>query len=136
MADSLDHRIRQRANYACEYCCTPQSAFRARFPFDHVIARQHGGPTTFENLALCCSRCNLYKGPNIAGVDSDTGRITPLFNPRVQKWAEHFSWRAEFIIGLTPEGRATVNVLKLDHPAQLAVRRQLFKEGKIGPLPP
>ena len=34
----------------------PQAAHVLTFPVDHIIARQHGGETTFDNLALSCVR--------------------------------------------------------------------------------
>lgn len=36
--------------------------------------------------------------------------MAPLYNPRLQRLQEHFTWDAEFtqIIGVTPTGRATV----------------------------
>ncbi|HQE92523.1 MAG TPA: hypothetical protein PLH19_09455 [Anaerolineae bacterium] len=40
----------------------------------------------------------------------------PLFNPREQVWTEHFHWidNGLRIEGLTPTGRATVQLLHLD----------------------
>src|SRR5271156_5210547 len=65
----LDLESRRRAVGRCEYCRLPESAFRMPFVLDHIIARQHGGRTESANLALCCGRCNLHKGPNIASID-------------------------------------------------------------------
>ena len=45
------------------------------FPLDHVIAQQHQGPTTYDNLALSCPHCNYHKGPNIAGNDPVTANL-------------------------------------------------------------
>lgn len=70
---------------------------------DHIIALQHRGATTLENLALCCGRCNLYKGPNIAGRDPKTGELTRLFSPRSDLWAEHFWWDGPMIAALSAE---------------------------------
>ena len=39
----------------CEYCRMPESNYlTVPFPIDHIIARQHGGSTTLDNLALSC----------------------------------------------------------------------------------
>jgi hypothetical protein len=71
----------------------PQSFYpTVPFPIDHIIARQHGGSTTLDNLALSCLHDNTHKGPNIAGIDPLTRRITRLFNPRRDKWERHFQW--------------------------------------------
>lgn len=127
MDRELDRTVRFRAGGVCEYCLMPQVVRRLRFPIDHVIARQHGGQTALENLALCCGRCNRHKGPNIAGIDPETGRTVPLFNPRSQRWAEHFRWDNITIVGITPIGRATVVVLAMNHPDDLAVRREMIE---------
>lgn len=52
----------------------------------------------------------------MAGYDSVTQTIVPLFNPRQQQWGEHFSWSADgqTIIGTTPIGRATLSRFDLN----------------------
>jgi len=57
---------------------------------EHVIPKKHDGTDEPENLALACIDCNLAKGSNLAGIDPKTGRIVPLYNPRRQRWADHF----------------------------------------------
>ncbi len=126
---ALDALVRQRAGFACEYCRMPQSLYEARFPIDHIIAQQHGGPTAPENLALSCYRCNTSKGPNISGIDPVTGRIVRLYHPRRDAWSEHFEWQGAILIGHTPRARATIAVLAINHPDYLAVRRSLMLEG-------
>lgn len=60
----------------------PRLGLPFTFSVDHIVARQHGGPTVLENLALACLHCNRHKGPNIAGTDPSTGEIVRLFHPR------------------------------------------------------
>src|SRR5215213_10014551 len=125
----LARRVRERAGNACEYCQVPQAAFPAlTFHVDHVIARQHAGPTAFGNLALSCHNCNAYKGPNISGNDPVTGRLTRLFNPRRQRWSRHFHWNGPWIVGRTAVGRVTVMVLNRNDPEVVAVRAALIQE--------
>ncbi len=64
---------------------------RALPPIDHIIARQHGGETTVDNLALSCLHDNTHKGPNIAELDPQPRRITRHFNPRKDRWERHLS---------------------------------------------
>jgi hypothetical protein len=97
---------------------------------DHIIARQHGGKTAIENLALCCGRCNSHKGPNIAGVDPVTGQVSPLFNPRGDRWFEHFRYEAAVLVGLSPIGRATIFVLAINDPLRILARKALIDAGK------
>jgi len=54
MSTDLEGQIRERAKGRCEYCRFPETLSELRFVLDHIIARQHGGLTTVENLALCC----------------------------------------------------------------------------------
>jgi 5-methylcytosine-specific restriction endonuclease McrA len=86
----LADTVRRRAGDHCEYCRLPQSAFRRAFHIEHIVARQHGGTAGIDNLALACWPCNLKKGPNLTGIDPQTGQITPLFHPREDDWPEHF----------------------------------------------
>ena len=98
MDAALRALVRRRAGEVCEYCRLPQASSRfARFHVEHIIARQHGGTTEADNLALACSFCNLHKGPNIAALDNDTGQLVSLFHPRCDRWADHFAWQGEVI---------------------------------------
>ena len=133
MDTALSLEVRRRANGICEYCHIPQSVQRIRFSVDHIIARQHGGLTVADNLALCCLHCNSHKGPNITGIDPQTGQVTALFNPRTQVWQEHLSLRGAVVIGLTPVGRATVAVLAMNDPDFVALRAALIAEGVFPP---
>jgi len=128
--------VRQRARNRCEYCHLPQAAFRRGFHTEHIVARQHGGLTSLNNLALACWSCHLKKGPNLSGVDPTTGLVTPLFHPREDEWLEHFSAHVGTLIplgieirGLTPVGRATVRVLALNEEMRQMVRYELWLEG-------
>jgi hypothetical protein len=131
MAESLDQFVRRRATNRCEYCRLPEAASRLRHVLDHIIARQHRGGTVSEDLALCCGRCNQYKSPNIAGIDPVSKARVPLFDPRTQVWAEHFHYDGALLAGLTPVGRATVEVLALaiNLPIRVAARRSLIETG-------
>jgi 5-methylcytosine-specific restriction endonuclease McrA len=82
--------VRRRAGERCEYCRVPQAAFRRPFHIEHIVARQHGGTTEMDNLALACWQCNFKKGPNLTGIDPATAQVTPLFHPREERWADHF----------------------------------------------
>jgi hypothetical protein len=106
-----------------------RDVYRTPFQVDHIIARQHGGSSTLDNLALACFHCNTHKGPNIAGVDSSTGKLSRLFHPRKDRWAEHFAWNGPRVEGLTALGRATVQTLALNDAALIGVRESLLEEG-------
>jgi hypothetical protein len=97
----------------------------ATFHVEHIVPRQHGGGDEPENLALSCHHCNLHKGPNLTGIDPETGSVVRLFNPRSEAWEDHFFSDGLEIIGRTPTGRATVRVLGMNTPTRLEVRAAL-----------
>ena len=134
MDESLAQAVRQRARNICEYCRMPQVYYRTvPFSIDHVIARQHGGLTALNNLAFACLHCNSHKGPNIAGIDPRTRKLTPLLNPRRHSWRRHFRWEGPYLVGQTAVGRVTVAVLDLNDPDAVAVRASLREEGLFPP---
>jgi len=110
MNSALTDEVGSRSGGRCEYCLMPQVVHVLTFPIDHVIARQHGGETVDSNLALSCTRCNSYKGPNIAGLDPATSELTRLFHPRTDTWDDHFQFIGPRIEGSTPIGRTTAFV--------------------------
>lgn len=89
----------------------PRFALPLPFQIDHIIAEKHAGQTVESNLALACPHCNRFKGPNIAGIDPASGEPVRLFHPRVDIWEDHFTFEGARIIGVTPIGQATVQVL-------------------------
>ena len=128
MDAALIRSVRVRAAEACEYCQMPQSAHVRTFAVDHIIARQHGGDSTLENLALSCFRCNSHKGPNLAGIDPETGELTRLFHPRNDEWNDHFAWNGSYLTGRTEIGRTTIDVLTINHPDYVTLRESLIAE--------
>ncbi|HVJ68392.1 MAG TPA: HNH endonuclease [Caulifigura sp.] len=119
----LRRSVRQRALHCCEYCGLPeQDSPIVGHQVEHIIPRKHGGSDDPENLALACVACNLYKGSNLAGIDPDTTQVVPLFHPRRDRWTEHFVIDGLHILGITPAGRATVAVLRLNDAVHLRLR--------------
>jgi hypothetical protein len=106
----------------------------ATHEIDHVIAEKHGGPTEAGNLALACAIRNGFKGSDLASIDADSGSIVPLFNPRRDRWTEHFRLENGRIEPLTASGRATVRLLQLNHPHRVEERLLLIAvEGLLAP---
>ena len=116
MEQVLVNQVWQRASSLCEYCRMPQQHDVLTFQIDHIIARKHHGSDELGNLALACFACNNHKGPNIAGVDTETGQVIRLFHPRQDNWKDHFEWYRAVLVGRTPIGRATVDVLSINLP--------------------
>jgi hypothetical protein len=130
----LAQQVRTRAKNRCEYCGIPFPGYRLPYQIDHIIARQHGGISEPDNLALCCFHCNRHKGPNIAGHDTGTGEIVRLYHPRRDVWSEHFQLDGAVVVGLTAIGRVTVGVLAMNEPEFLAARQALIQECAWRPL--
>jgi len=82
-----------------------------------------------SNLALACLHCNCHKGPNIAGIDSITRKLTKLFHPRRHQWDRHFRWDGPYIMGRTAIGRTTIVVLAMNDPLLVGVREKWISEG-------
>jgi hypothetical protein len=133
MDAALSRLVWQRAKGRCEYCQMPQAADDDPFEIDHIIARKHSGPTVASNLCLSCLYCNFFKGSDISSRDPKTRKLTPLFNPRRNKWAKHFRWQGAVLIGRTPVGRVTVALLRINDPFRVELREGLIAEGVFPP---
>lgn len=131
MDNATETLIRDRAHDCCEYCLVPEEYDDLPFQFDHIIARVHGGIDEPSNRALACVPCNLYKGPNLAGVDAETGKVVRLFDPRRQKWKRHFEWNGAILEGKTQSGRATIRTLRINMPIRVAFRQSLIDIGEF-----
>lgn len=121
-----------RAGDRCEYCRVPTRGQVATFPVDHVTPRTAGGGDDPANLALACPRCNGHKWAATDAPDPDTGEVVPLFNPRVDAWADHFGWSADppgVVVARTATGRATVVRLRMNDPPVVALRVILAEVG-------
>lgn len=126
---ALRAAVRARAGDCCEYCRMPELGVFFTHEPDHVIAEQHGGTTSFENLALACVQCNRSKGPNIASVDPATGVVVAIFHPRREVWSEHFEFLEGQILGVTATGRATARLLNFADRDREETRRKLWLAG-------
>jgi HNH endonuclease len=133
MEESLRRKVCERADGRCEYCQLPQHATVLPHEVDHIIAQKHSGSTILENLCLACYYCNAYKGPNIAGVDPDTQEVTRLYHPGQEPWEEHFLWDGPILVGRTPIGRTTFEVLRINLPERATHRKLLIAEGIFPP---
>jgi hypothetical protein len=82
-----------------------------------------------QNIAFACQACNCYKHKATAARDPVTGELVPLFNPRTDRWQDHFTWTEDFCAtsGLTPIGRATVEKLDLNREGVVNLRKVLAR---------
>jgi hypothetical protein len=124
-------RIRTQANNQCGYCLSLQKYVLGILEIEHIIPKAVGGSDDEENLWLACRLCNSYKGVQTEARDPVTNGKVKLFNPRQQKWSDHFTWTSDGtqITGLTPCGRATVLALQLNNPYAVTVRQAWVSAG-------
>lgn len=125
----LRQEVRLNAGGRCEYCRRPDHETAYGHTIDHIIPIKHGGLTILENLVYACLFCNQHKGTDVAVYDHETGHLTPLFNPRTQKWEEHFSVEQYVIVPKTIVGRVSILILQMNAPKQIEARAELIAAG-------
>lgn len=123
-----------RAAYLCEYCLIHEEDTYFGCQVDHIISEKHGGLTESQNLALACTVCNRTKGSDIGSLVWETGRFVRFFNPRTDKWSEHFRLQGVEIVPITEIGIATNNILKFNDSERLMERQELAELGRYPTL--
>src|SRR4051812_34630670 len=88
---ALRRLIAERAKGLCEYCLIHEADTFLGCQVEHVIAEKHGGTTTADNLAYACVFCNRFKGSDLGSISLQSGQLCRFFNPRVDRWSDHFS---------------------------------------------
>lgn len=131
ISEATQKQVRQRAENRCEYCLSHQNYVMGRLQIDHILPLAKGGKNSLENLCLACELCNQYKWTQTEAIDPQTDQIIALFNPRQQKWIDHFCWSIDGteIIGKTPCGRATIAALKFNNQLAIIVCSNWVKAG-------
>lgn len=124
-------RVIRRAKNRCEYCRLSQLAQEAAFHVDHIVPKSAGGTSDMENLALACVTCSLRKAARLTVSDPATGTEVPVFNPRQDRWADHFRWEGVRIAGISARGRATAEALKFNRAHALAIRNEEHLRGRL-----
>jgi 5-methylcytosine-specific restriction endonuclease McrA len=139
--EALRQRVRERGNFVCEYCHSPERLSANRFTIDHWMSVSLGGSDDWDNLALACRRCNERKSNALEAIDPETNVSVPIFNPRQQIWNEHFRWMnaGAVIQGISAIGRATCVRLDLNderYPEEDSIRATRRFWRQIGLHPP
>ena len=125
--DDLRHLVATRADYLCEYCLIAEADTFFSCQVDHIISLKHGGGTEPENLAYACAFCNRHKGSDIASITLETGRLVRFYNPRADRWADHFRLNGDVIEPLTEIGEATARILGFNSRERIFEREALIK---------
>ena len=122
---ALRQLVRIRANGLCEYCLIREEDTYFGCQVDHIISEKHGGSTQKNNLAYACSYCNRNKGSDIGSIVWETQEFCRFFNPRTDKWSDHFRLDGVRIIATTPIGEVTSHILDFNHVDRLIEREAL-----------
>ncbi len=128
---NVRQRVRERANFACEFCSVRETDTGDQLTLDHFQPKAKGGDDSFDNLIYCCVRCNQYKLDYWPAHSDDP----KLWNPRIEPFSKHF---LEFDDGtlypLTPTGTFTLRRLRLNRLPLVAYRlnkRQQAEEAQL-----
>ena len=122
----LRRQVATRANFCCEYCRLKEILSFYNFHVDHIKSVKHDGLTILNNLAYACPDCNHFKGSDIGSFFDNDEQIARFFNPRKDKWADHFELLDGAIYGKTEIGKATERIFKFNDTDRLIFRKQLI----------
>ena len=115
----LRRRVVARAEGLCEYCLIAEDDTFYGCEVDHVISEKE------ENLALACAFCNWAKGSDVGSIDWESGEFVRFFNPRSDRWADHFVLVENRIEKKTAIGAVTARILGFNGSERLLERLTL-----------
>lgn len=130
-SNALTTYLLDRAKWKCEYCCTPINLDNSNyFEREHIVPVSKSGDSDVGNLAVACIKCNRKKSDKTIHYDYQSNEKIDLFNPRKDVWNDHFQYShlTNVIIGKTKKGRATANLLQLNH--TFIDAKSLFKDNE------
>ena len=125
----LRQTIADRANLLCEYCLIAEADTFYGSEVDHIISLKHGGSSETDNLAYACALCNRAKGSDVGSI-SASGEFTRFFNPRTDRWNDHFRLEGASIQPLTTIGEVTVRIFGFNDSARLHECEEMIRFGK------
>jgi hypothetical protein len=96
---------------------------------DHVVSEKHGGATEADNLAFSCALCNRAKGTDL-GSRTVAGEFVRFFNPRADRWEDHFHLQGSMFAPKTAIGEVTIKILQLNATERIMERDLLMRIGR------
>lgn len=121
LAASQRAYVRERAQFACEYCGVSETDSAGELTVDHIQPQAKGGTNDLDNLVYCCVRCNQYK----ADYWPSTPQAPQLWNPRREGEATHILRLDDGSVHpLTAIGAFTIQRLRLNRSPLVAYRQR------------
>jgi HNH endonuclease len=117
--------VRERAKRCCEYCLVHEDDVYFGCQVDHIISEKHGGKSKEDNLAYACIFCNRYKGSDLGSLAGEN--LVRFFNPRSDRWHEHFYLEGFYVRSQTTIGEVTERIFQFNHEDRLSERQALMK---------
>lgn len=132
----LRRLVAARAGHRCEYCLIHVDDTFFGCEVDHILSEKHGGATREDNLAYACFICNRNKGSDIASIVPETGELVRFFNPRLDRWEDHFRLGPDGITILcsTRVAEVTSRLLGMNDSSRLLEREALCLVGRYPTL--
>ncbi|HET6976139.1 MAG TPA: HNH endonuclease signature motif containing protein [Pyrinomonadaceae bacterium] len=122
----LRETVSSRAKQSCEYCLIAEADTFYGCEVDHIISLKHGGATEPDNLAYACVFCNRAKGSDVGSI-ATSGEFTRFFNPRTDRWSEHFRLEGPTIQPLTTIGEVTARIFQFNDSARIHERDESIR---------
>ena len=126
----LRRLVAARAEGICEYCLIAAADTYLGCQVDHIVSEKHGGLTDAGNLAYACVFCNRAKGSDIGSIHWESGQFVRFYNPRIDRWAEHFTVSESRIDGLTQQGVVTALIFEMNYPNRVLERCTLQEDNR------
>ena len=74
--------------------------------------------------------CNRHKGTDLGSIARATGELVRFFNPRIDRWIDHFQLDGARIKPLTNVGEVTVRILGFNNAERVLERADLIDLGR------
>ena len=131
VAADLRRLVVAQAEELCEYCLIAEEDTFFGCEADHIISEKHGGSTSEDNLALACVFCNQAKGSDVGSIHWETNAFVRFFNPRTDRWADHFELVDSEIKSTSPIGQVTEQILAFNSGERILERKSLQRMGRF-----
>lgn len=128
--EDLRRLVATRADYLCEYCLIHKDDTFLGCEVDHIISLKHDGTNHEDNLAYACTFCNRQKGSDVGSILLPSREFVRFFDPRRDRWLEHFRLDGLLITPLTKIGEVTAQILGFNGDDRLLERQTLIRIGR------